>query len=226
MNHTVLTTRQAQQITGGRTPLIPLEYESAVKSLLACESLNEAKYWSDKADALAAWAKIYRNDDAGHAARRLKLHAFRRMGQIAAELRPGGNKSPQQDSSGKFISGAGSLKGAKSLLREQGLSDRKAVVARKLALKSDADFSKLIDSKYVPSIQKIKDLSDDASESWRVLSGTMCKFAQFTRTKKGTRLVSGLTDKELERVRRYATEIIEWMDEFDQALQKRLPAAR
>lgn len=55
--NSVITAEQAKKITGGRTPLVPVEYEAAVKSLQACATLDEAKYWSDKSDALAAWAK-------------------------------------------------------------------------------------------------------------------------------------------------------------------------
>lgn len=65
---------------------MPVEYEAACKALAACESIDEGKYWSDKADALAAWAKIYKSDEAAVAARRLKLMAFRRMGELASAM--------------------------------------------------------------------------------------------------------------------------------------------
>lgn len=65
---------------------MPVEYEEACKALAACATIDEGKYWSDKADALAAWAKIYKSDEAAIAARRLKLQAFRRMGEIATQM--------------------------------------------------------------------------------------------------------------------------------------------
>lgn len=82
---TVITEQQARQITGGRKPLVPVEYEAACNALAQCVDLDEAKYWSDKADALAAWAKIYRDDRISAQAKRLKLKAYRRMGELAAE---------------------------------------------------------------------------------------------------------------------------------------------
>lgn len=48
----VISSEQARQITGGRTPLVPVEFETAVKALKACTQIDEAKYWSDKASAL------------------------------------------------------------------------------------------------------------------------------------------------------------------------------
>ena len=88
--NSVISEEQARQITGGRKPLVPVEYERACTALAECQTIDEAKYWDNKADALAAWAKIYNNDQAGLEAKRLKLHAYRRMGEIAREIIPKG----------------------------------------------------------------------------------------------------------------------------------------
>src|SRR5208282_4621524 len=84
----VLTKEEAKRITKGRTPLVPVEYETAITALTECAHLDEAKYWDNKADALAAWAKIYHSDECARKAKMLKMHAYRRMGQLAGELRP------------------------------------------------------------------------------------------------------------------------------------------
>lgn len=84
----VITAKQARQITGGRQPLIPVEYGEACKALAACVTLEGAKYWSDAADALAAWAKMYHDTTIEDDARRLKSRAAREMGRLARELRP------------------------------------------------------------------------------------------------------------------------------------------
>ena len=117
----VLTREVARQITRGRTPLVPVEYETAVKSLQACIDLNDAKYWDDKADALAAWAKIYRSDETLRKAKMLKLHAFRRMGELAGELKPLKNDK------------GGRQPGAIRALTDVGLSHNSAIAARRLA---------------------------------------------------------------------------------------------
>jgi hypothetical protein len=71
---------QVQQAT------LPIEYETAVKALTACVSIDEAKYWSDKASALAAWAKIYHSKSIDRKAKVLKLHAYRRMAELARDI--------------------------------------------------------------------------------------------------------------------------------------------
>lgn len=65
---------------------LPVQYDEAVKALAACTTIDESKHWADKAEALAAWAKVYKDDQVAIEARRLKLHAYRRMGELAQEL--------------------------------------------------------------------------------------------------------------------------------------------
>ena len=119
----VITVEQARKITKGRTPHVPVEYETACKALEACCTLEEGKYWSDKADALAAWAKIYHDSKIERQAKILKLRAYARMGELAKELYP----KP-------IFLGRGGARGATTELRERaGMSDRDARCAVSLA---------------------------------------------------------------------------------------------
>src|ERR1700689_1121318 len=101
----VITREQAKQITRGRTPMVPLEYEEAVKALASCLTFDEAKYWSDKASALAAWAKIYHSHEIDRKAKMLRLHAYRRMAELAQDIQ-------KQNGKGRI----------RTILEEQGLS--------------------------------------------------------------------------------------------------------
>jgi hypothetical protein len=217
----VITERQARQITGGRTPLVPVEYEAAVNALQACVNIDEAKYWSDKADALAAWAKIYRSDDAGRKARQLKLHAFRRMGTLAQELRPK-----------KFIGGTGGmLPGPQTLLVENGLTESHAKAARVLAKASQVDFERAVNSKNPPSLSTARNIllkgKHGCSDAWTVISRgggsgvTLSSCRSFCRRYKARDLARGLVGDEVDASRKLATEISEWLDEFLQALPKK-----
>jgi hypothetical protein len=88
----VITADEARAITGGRAPLVPVEYETAIKALQACRNIDDAKYWSDKASALAAWAKIYHSRQVMREARLLKLHAYRHMAELAHAIRDAAGK--------------------------------------------------------------------------------------------------------------------------------------
>ncbi len=113
-----LTPAEVKAIAPHAKPTVPVVYEEAVKQLALCRTLDEAKYFDNKADALAAWAKIYKDDSAGRQAKALKLHAYARMGALARELRPH-----------KALIGGGSAPGPKSLLKDNGFSPNAAGAA-------------------------------------------------------------------------------------------------
>ncbi len=72
---------------------LPAEYKAAVKAIRACDSIDIVKHYSDKADALAVMAKIYKDKGLETEAKRLKLHTFRKMGQLAEKLALSDSKS-------------------------------------------------------------------------------------------------------------------------------------
>jgi hypothetical protein len=214
MQH-VISAKQAREITGGRLPHMPVHYENAVRELSLCISLDDAKEWSDKADALAAWAKIYHSDEADRKAKQLKLHAFRRMGEIAGELRPMIRKG--------IIRGTG---GPVSLLRDNGLSRHKAVTARTLSLMSKGSFEGLLNSDTVPSPNcvKLTNHYKNHSKSWvKIMSGTATSLATFRVTCRGNNakeIAHGFNNDEVKGVKDAIVEVMEWLDKLDQFLPR------
>lgn len=211
--NTVISAEQARKITGGRTPLVPIEYEHALKALQACITIDETKYWSDKADALAAWAKIYHNDRATIEARRLKLHAYRRMGELAHELRP---KSFQPD-------GKGMNPGPVALLVESGLQRSQASQASRISKIPAQRFKAEVNRLHPPTpFNLAKSISWRGSKVWLSVSQDACgpgQFRGFCRRHNPTDLARQLTISENRKAAEIAKEIFEWADEFDQALE-------
>ena len=119
---------------------IPVEYETALKALAACLSLEETRAWRNTADLLATYARIYRSREAEVAAKRLRLHAYRRMGQLAAELRPSGRANVEKGRRGV----AGKLPGAASLLMEHGLTIAEARSANFIGRLPDEQFKRIL----------------------------------------------------------------------------------
>lgn len=114
---------------------LPDIYTKAVMLIKDTITLDESKQWVDKSEALAAWASMYNDDQVGVAAKRLRLHAYRRMGELAQSLRPT-----------KTIKGGGRTPGPNSLLREAGLSRHGANAAVALAKADEIEVQGLIDS--------------------------------------------------------------------------------
>ena len=121
MGGAAVSTRQlpapVSQMIKGRRISLPIQYDQALAALVACTRLDEARTWDNKADALAAWAKIYGSDRASELAKQLKLHAYRRMGELAEDLAP---KAPNRP-------------GPRALLVDAGLTLSEASAARCLA---------------------------------------------------------------------------------------------
>lgn len=196
---------------------MPVEYDLACKALEACETIDEGKYWSDKADALAAWAKIYKNDQAALAARRLKLKAFRRMGEISEELSP--NKS---------LGNKGRAKGPHSLLLGRGLTRSQASAARRLAKINSVEFKSCVER--ADSLQRATYLTRDRKRSVSDALGWLTQSAangahlyaarSAFRARHPHEIAAGIAKGEVKQARELAIELVEWLDAFEQALPK------
>lgn len=127
-------------------PPMPVEYDTAIKALGACTSLDETKVWNNAADALAAWAQIYNSDEAELKAKRLRLHAYRRMGQLARELRPSGRMK-----GGGYRGCQGKRPGAISLLQEYGLTKTEAGAANFIAQLPEEQFQRILERPLRPT---------------------------------------------------------------------------
>lgn len=185
---------------------LPVQYETAVRLLAQCETIDDARQWSIKSDALAAWASIYKNDEAGVQARKLKLHAFRRMGILAGELRP-----QRALGMGKGKVGLGTSSGPYSLLIESGLSKTQAGQIRCLALLPKAEFDSLIDQEIPPTPNKFQQGPPSEYSSMR-------KAMRELRSKidrSDLRAIgNSLTPSQANNLRKLVTEIIESLTDF------------
>jgi hypothetical protein len=74
MNNTLPATTASQHL--------PLSYTQACKALSECVRVDECKGWADKAAAVAAYAKMVRNVQLEADAKRIRLRATRRIGEI------------------------------------------------------------------------------------------------------------------------------------------------
>jgi hypothetical protein len=61
---------------------LPLSYIAACKAVAECTRVDECKGWADKAAAVAAYARMVRNIQLEADAKRIRLRATRRIGEI------------------------------------------------------------------------------------------------------------------------------------------------
>lgn len=193
----VITHEQARTITKGREPLVPMEFEEAVNSLIQCRQIEDAKYWADKASALAAWAKIYHSQKVEREAKLLKLHAYRRMAELAKEIKKANGTAPA-----KTLQGHGFTKWEADEVLAVGRASQERFEAALAADKPPA-----------PSV--FRKYSDNLEAG---LFSSMRSFYTFCSNVPATTLAARVEAKDRTAVKRLITRIAEWCDELDQEL--------
>ena len=193
-------------------PMVPICYETACKALAECLSLDEAKLWDGKAEALAAWAKIYHDDDAARKARALKLHAYRRMGQLSKELT---KDRPRFDANGP-------VPGARALLINEGLKVNDADACIRLAKAPTRLFEKAVNSPRPPSpsyfMQKERDT--DLSDIALSVKRAFVEARPFVKSTTVPSVVNGMNKHDREKLGELLLPVYEWLDEFMQRVRK------
>jgi hypothetical protein len=124
---------------------LPDSYEEAKRALARCESLNELEHWTSKAAAIAAYARIERDDTLLNYAQRIKLRARRRVGELLVEC-DGRGRPPQKNSQATHaISQRAVANGA-------GMSKHRQDTAVRLAKIPHAQFEAAVESDRPPSV--------------------------------------------------------------------------
>lgn len=211
--------------------ILPVEYAAACRAIAACLTIDESKNWSDKADALAAWAKIYKSDQASLEAKRLKLHAYRRMSELSDQLRPANQKEK----------GPGAARGARpgpqTLLTAHGFSQTQAQNIRKIGAIPHSQFEVIINSENPPGIKRAAFLGRGQrlhhggrrpySNSYFLIleglasnMGVRALVSRLCRKYPAKDLAKDMRVDEAEAIRPWIIELIDWMDDFDQSLPK------
>lgn len=185
---------------------MPVVYQEAVKAVAACKTFDEARNWSDKADALAAWAKIYADDAIEREAKALKLHAYRRIGQLAEEIRPVAHR------------GRLGTTGPQSLLRQEGFKGSQASAMVKIARMPEKKFEAVATSKAPPSpstlFQRLR-----PNPEWAALSSRMHMLLSSIRQAHPKDMAGSLSDKDTEAAMKACLELLRWLVPFHDHLK-------
>jgi hypothetical protein len=124
---------------------LPQNYMEAKKAIAECERLDECADWADKAAALASYARQADDLELENYARRIRLRASRRCGELlkAFDAR-GGDR-------GKTVSPLVSARRSRAAVAKQaGLSENKARTAVNIADIPEADFEAAVESERPP----------------------------------------------------------------------------
>lgn len=151
------------------TAKLPLNYEEAKKFIGAVVRVDECKDWSDRAVALASYARQMKDQTLIDQAQRIKLRATRRAGELLAEFdargahwednRVGGTPNSNGDDTRvggtpNFSSNGKSKKKTKAeAAKEAGLSPDQTAEATRIAKVDQQEFDQAVEGTNVPSTE-------------------------------------------------------------------------
>lgn len=144
-----------QNIDRQHAPL-PVVYENAKVALSECYDLDECKSWSDKAKALASYAKQADDTELENMAKRIRGRAIRQMGVILKQFdaRGGDRKSDDFKKDGSDHFDISKTKAA----QQAGLSVRRQKQANRLSEIDEVDFEAKMESPNPPTITELEEL--------------------------------------------------------------------
>jgi hypothetical protein len=131
---------------------LPVKYETARKALAECAHVDELKEWTDKAAALAVYAKQAKDNSLHQYALRIQARAQRRMGQLLKSI-PGNSGG---DRGNAATGGRRPLVQTRTSVAESaGLSEHQRKTAIRVASVPENAFEQQVESCEPPSITRL-----------------------------------------------------------------------
>lgn len=148
---------------------LPGAYVNAKQALTECSRIDECKDWSDKAAALASYARMANDDSLLKHARRIQARAVRRMGELLKQVEPGKGGRPIKNpgvprpSLGGWLPGTdrragppdldGWIPGTRSELADSvGLTEHRRKVSLRVANVPGEEFESAVESVNPPTV--------------------------------------------------------------------------
>jgi hypothetical protein len=132
---------------------LPVTYEAAQKALAECSRVDECKDWSDKAAALASYARQAKDNTLHNLALRIQARAQRRMGELLKQV-------PRGDSDGANLLQNRRAATVPPVTRTQvaagaGLSERQRKTALRVANVPETAFTAAVESPEPPTVTEL-----------------------------------------------------------------------
>jgi hypothetical protein len=191
---------------------VPAQYDEAVRLLIVCQTLDEARTFDSLADALAAWAKMYSDDRAAHAARVLKLHAYRRVGVLAEKIRPAEHTRR-------------GARGPHSLLVESGFKNHQACAAVKVGRMPQNDFDQVASQRRPPSPAMLAQITLQKNPAWARVAARFAGLVSVLRKGGLAEVVAGMDDADLRAAGQRCEDAIRLITRFQGHINQRMKDA-
>jgi hypothetical protein len=205
---------------------LPATYEAARTAIAECERIDECKNWSDKAAALASYARQAKDDSLRVMAVRIQARAERRCGELLKLI-------PRADEATRY----GQVGALPPVTRTQaasiaGLSEHQRKTALRLASIPAPEFDRQIESAVPPTVTKLAEMGTTPRESGRGISiwaavecddsrracETLETFARFCEHHEPLGICKAVTASEAAALRRCIAMADKWLDRLAASL--------
>lgn len=140
---------EASQNTNAKLPAV---YQAAKQSLAECTKIDECKDWSDKAEAMASYAKQAGDETLEKYARRIRVQATRRCGELINQI-----ESQSKNNAKKRRGGEPPSLSRKQAAKDAGLSDDQRKNAQRVANVPQSEFDEAVESDNPPTVTALAD---------------------------------------------------------------------
>jgi hypothetical protein len=189
---------------------LPATYQNAKRALAECVRIDEAKDWTDKAIALACYAKQANDDKLLAMSNRIKARAVLRMGELFNEIEPGINRYDSRQ-------GGESPANRKEAADAAGVSQDQRKQAQRIANLPRDEVDALIESDDPPTLSAFDRMARAHPAEMRATSsllGEAKSFARFCENHSAKSLVVALAPHERAALMQHATIIVNWLTEI------------
>jgi len=200
---------------------LPQTYEAAKVALSNCASIDECKDWSDRAEALASYAKQADDDSLRIMADRIQARAVRRCGELLKQF--DGRGRPSENS------GVAPPVSQREAASQAGISRGQQRTAVRVANVPEPTFEAAVESPAPPTVTKLADMGRQRREptppppTWTPpegfqeatkLLGRVRDFARFCAAHDPALVAGGVMPGEAFDLRQQVSTIDGWLDRF------------
>ncbi len=201
---------------------LPATYQEAQKAITQCARIDECKDWSDKASALASYARQAKDHTLRLMAERIQARAVRRCGELLKQV-PSGQGSRNQH--GEVRGGA--VTRQKAAL-DAGMSERQKVTALRVAAPPAPTFESLVEDASPATVTQLAQLGRQTRgspiarnmESVRAAEARKLfgSFQEFCELNDPAELAKELQGQDVESLRKLVALVRTWIEGFEENL--------
>ena len=206
---------------------LPDTYEAAAKAIAECARIDECADWANKAEAMAAYARMSEDDSLRRRCDRIQARAIRRCGELLREY------DGRSDNARKQTDGTDSLITRRRAAEDAGMSERQQTTAARVANVPEDDFNAQVEGDDPPTVtalaeqgkktRPLVDLQGRDPEEFSVSTyaqGDLRDFAKLAETSDTGAIVRGALPHETAPMLEHVAAIIPWLERLRAELEQ------